>query len=73
MPIPMIDKVSSFLHQFSLAHQLSLMQRDIETLAREEAYFMEVTGRTISLLTSRHEEAGFPPSTSSQPAIRATH
>lgn len=72
MPIPMIDKVSSFLHQFSLVHQLSLMQSEMETLARDEAYFMEVTGKAVLLLSQRHEDAGFPPP-SSQPAIRAAH
>lgn len=55
MPIPMIDKLSSFLHQYSLVHQLSLMQKDMETLAQEEAHFMEVTGKTISLLSARQE------------------
>lgn len=71
MPIPMISKVSSFLHQFSLAHQLSLMQSEMETLAREEAHFMEVTGKTISLLAARHEwtDMQLPPSAT----VRATH
>ncbi len=63
MPIPMIDKVSSFLHQYSLVHQLSLMQKDMETLAQEEAYFMEVTGKTISLLSARQERKASPAAT----------
>ena len=70
MQIPMINRVSSFLHQFSLVHQLSQMQSEMETLAREEAHFLEVTGKAISLLTARQERRGFQFQTSLQPSTR---
>lgn len=73
MPIPMIDRVSSFLHQFSLVHQLSLMQSEMETLARDEAHFLEVTGKTISLLAARHEWADIQLPPASQATANAAH
>lgn len=64
MKIPLAGKVSSFLHQLSLAHQLSRMKSEMEALAREEARFIEVSGRTIALLSARQERGGrrLPPS-----------
>lgn len=60
MPIPMMDKVSSFLHQISLAHQISLMETEMEALAQEEAHFLEITGKAISLLSARTERGTIP-------------
>lgn len=73
MQIPMIEKISSFLQQISLVHQFSLMQSEMETLAREEARFLEVTGKTISLLSALQEWGDFQQQRSSYPMTGVLH
>lgn len=44
------DKVSSFLHllqQVSLAHQLSLLQREVEILAEQETRLVEIAEKAL--------------------------
>ncbi|WP_173065497.1 hypothetical protein [Sulfurimicrobium lacus] len=73
MTFPFINKVSSILQEFSLVHQFSLMQREMETLARDEARFLEVTGNTISLLSALQENGDFQQRRSSQPMTGFAH
>jgi hypothetical protein len=56
------DKVSSFLHhlkQVSLVHQLSLLQREVEMLARQESLLVEIAGKALLLVNYRQEPDGF--------------
>jgi len=51
-------KVSSFLQllqQVSLAHQLSLLQREVEVLAGQEARLVEIAEKALLLANSRQE------------------
>lgn len=73
MKFPLINRVSSLLQQFSLVHQFSLMQSEMETLAREEARFLEVTGNTISLLSALQETRDLQQQRSSHPMTGFTH
>jgi len=73
MKFPLINKVSSLLQQISLVHQFSLMQSEMETLAREEARFLEVTGNTISLLSALQEKGDLQQLRSSQPMTDFAH
>jgi len=52
------DKVSSFLQllqHVSLAHQLSLLQREVEILAGQEARLVDIAEKALSLANSRQE------------------
>ncbi|MEN6587593.1 MAG: hypothetical protein ABFE02_16250 [Sulfuricella sp.] len=73
MNFPFINKVSSLLQQVSLVHQFSLMQSEMETLAREEARFLEVTGNTISLLSALEDKGDFQQRPSSHPMTGFAH
>lgn len=73
MKSPLINSISSFLQQISLVHQFSLMQSEMETLAREEARFLEVSGKTISLLSALQEKGDFQQQRSSFPMTGFAH
>lgn len=60
MTFPLINRLSSLLQQVSLVHQFSLMQSEMETLAREEARFLEVSGNTLMLLSALQENGDMP-------------
>lgn len=52
------DKVSSFLQllqHVSLTHQLSLLQREVEILAGQEARLVEIAEKALRLASSRQE------------------